>query len=486
MSVFSMIKKGRQAAKEHRAVQAEKEKKEAEKPPYRHIPKHAAIDALSGGPAGWREHDRRRIVEQNRRRSAMTASGLGMSGVMTPVHMGIPRVHSSLSHVSYPSGYASPIVQLPRNYSYSSMTPGWTHQGGETSYSPMDMGGMSLKGKEVERVIVDSSPTSQSSSRMSTGRFALAPGHPVTNGDVAASPVDSSSNSTSSQDDLEMKPVRHSASVPPSASATRPNGPTSNTETIHRLHPARHSRRVSDPNQSVAPARSSLAPRTTSLAPGIPPVPALPPLEFGTALTTPVVSSPPTSSASSVTMVPVASSTSLAAQPAAPIAIPMAPRTTEAEKVQHVSITTEPSSEEEVAWARTPARARTGAPDIATIPDFSTVSAAPAAMAGSTVKNRRRISKVTRFTELETIKPNTSVTIESTTPSPQETSEERRRPTATALPTTFDESALPAPQAVALPPPRTGKLSKSANSGAKLVKKNRWSLRSGKSAAVAG
>ncbi len=125
MSVFGIIRKGRQAAKDLNAKQAEKEKKEQEKPPYKHVPRHAAIDALSGGPAGYRTPTGLRIQEQNRRRSAMTASGVGMSGmnmsgmnmsgVMTPVHLGVPRINSSLSHVSYPSAYASPVVQVPRS-----------------------------------------------------------------------------------------------------------------------------------------------------------------------------------------------------------------------------------------------------------------------------------------------------------------------------------------------------------------------------------
>lgn len=88
MSVFSMLKRGRQAAKEHAAKEAERKKKEAEKLPYKHVPRHAASDALAGGPATWREVDRPRIMEQNRRRSMLTASGVNMSGTATPVHVG--------------------------------------------------------------------------------------------------------------------------------------------------------------------------------------------------------------------------------------------------------------------------------------------------------------------------------------------------------------------------------------------------------------
>src|SRR5258708_1094987 len=104
MSVLSLIQRGRQAAKQHTAEQAEQKKKEAVKVPYKHVVTHAATDAMSGAPQTWRQDDRPKIIEQNRRRSAMAGTGMGFSG---PTHPGIPvplpRVGSSLSHVSYPA-----------------------------------------------------------------------------------------------------------------------------------------------------------------------------------------------------------------------------------------------------------------------------------------------------------------------------------------------------------------------------------------------
>lgn len=475
MSVFSMIKRGRQAAKDHRAEQAKKEKDEAQKAPYKHVPRHAATDAMSGGPAGWRENDRLRIVEQNRRRSAMTASGLGMSGVITPMHAGMPRVHSTLSHVSYPAAYASPVVQLPRTYSYSSIIPGWTPHGREMSYSPVDhLGSASLKGKEVERII-DSSRSSRSSSKVSTGRIQMPPLGSFGSGDASPSPVESSSNSTSSQDDLEMRPVaRHSVQVLPSAGSTKRSRPTSDTESIHRLHPG-HSRRVSDPARNARPSRSS------SFAPGVPPVPALPPMQFGTAITTPDVFSSTSSSASSITMVPVASSTSLAAKASSGVATPPLLKVEELVMPEQAElVTAESSGDEDLVSMKTAAR----------------VTVTPIVPSGLPSPKGRRSSKMTRFTELETIKSNMVVSIQATpttAPAQEAPAQERSRPksTITALPTSFDESALPAPKElelpVAPPPAKPGKLSKSntAAPSGKLVKKNRWSLCSTKSTAVA-
>ena len=100
----------------------------------------------------------------------MAASGMGMGygPGPNPVHMGMPRVNSALSHVSYPSTYANPVVQMPRTYSYSSMQPpqGWSHQGGEVVYSSGNQSGMGWKGKEVEKPpMIDSGRASRSSSK---------------------------------------------------------------------------------------------------------------------------------------------------------------------------------------------------------------------------------------------------------------------------------------------------------------------------------
>ncbi|KAK3987864.1 hypothetical protein QBC44DRAFT_115029 [Cladorrhinum sp. PSN332] len=466
MSMFSFIRRGRQAAKEAKAQKAEKDKKEADKPPYRHIPKHAAIDALSGGPAGWREDERQKIIHQNKRRSAMTASGVGMTGMVTPTHPGLPRVHSTLSHVSYPAAAASPVVQLPRSYSYSSMPAGWNYQGGEMGYTPVDMHGTSFKGKEVERVMGDSARQSRASSRMSAGRFPIPLSAIVTTGDLAVSPAHSSSNSTSSQDDLEMKPSKH-ASMPPSTSVTRGHTqrPLSENGSVHRLHPAR---RLSDADQNPAAARNSFSPRTSSLAPGVPPVPVIPAAQF----TASGMSTTVGSAASSVTMVPVASSASLAAK-ANPVVIPqVATKAEDREDDAHEIYLTPENSDSETSPVGT----------AITFPVPITVS-----------PSRRGQSKSTRFSELQTINSNISVSVQTTTEklSPIETIKqlnEKQRTTAAvveSLPIDFDENSLPAPKGLDLPAPgqKQGKLSKA--SSPKSPKKTRWSFRSPKNTAIA-
>lgn len=121
MSIFSHLRRSRQQAKEHTAKVAEQRRKEEDKIPYKHIPTHAAADAIASAPPSWREEaDRPKIIEQNRRRSAMAAAGFSMSMSMSS-NPGIPRIGSSLSHVSYPNGDATPIVRVPRTQSYTSI-----------------------------------------------------------------------------------------------------------------------------------------------------------------------------------------------------------------------------------------------------------------------------------------------------------------------------------------------------------------------------
>ncbi|KAK0619805.1 hypothetical protein B0T14DRAFT_519919 [Immersiella caudata] len=185
---------------------------------------------MSSGPASSREYDRPRIQEQNRKRNAMAASG-----TTTLALNGLPRVHSALSNVSYPAMYATPVVQMPRSYSYS--TAHFT----EIRHSMVDVAPSgTLKGKEVERIMVDSGRASRSSSHASSTRKR-----------ASGSPTGSSNNSIASIEDLEIKPV-----------------------------PSHNPRRQSDPGRFTFP-RHSLFPT------GIPPVPPLPPMQFDSALGNP-------------------------------------------------------------------------------------------------------------------------------------------------------------------------------------------------------
>lgn len=167
MSIFSHIRRSRQQAKDHNAKVAKQQEKEDDNIPYRHVPTHAATDAIASAPPSMREADRPKIKEQNRRRSALVAAQ-GLNVNLSQSH----RVGgSSLSHVSFPSGEATPVVpRMPRAYSYN----GYSNER-QGLYSVPDVAlsqPTSLKGKEVDRTLYGGSPHISPSS--SKGSFVVA------------------------------------------------------------------------------------------------------------------------------------------------------------------------------------------------------------------------------------------------------------------------------------------------------------------------
>ncbi|ESZ90200.1 hypothetical protein SBOR_9409 [Sclerotinia borealis F-4128] len=204
MSIFSKIKSSQKAAQKHKekATAEEYQQKQAEeaatKVPYKHIPTHAAIDALSGAPSSWKRDDRTKILEHHKRRSQMTIS----------------RTHSTLSTVSSmntTTESSSGIPSLPRNISYNSYNPTWNNRTGDKSYSTEKF---QLRSQQNLRS-KSSTPYSNHGIDSAIGRSPLsshvqseAPS-PVTSS--GTSTITSSSSSSSSSDDLEITTV---SSVP--------------------------------------------------------------------------------------------------------------------------------------------------------------------------------------------------------------------------------------------------------------------------------
>ncbi|KAL6881934.1 hypothetical protein HDV57DRAFT_85712 [Trichoderma longibrachiatum] len=241
MSIFSRMRKSRQQAKEHNAKLAEQEKKETEKTPYRHVPTHAATDAIASAPPSWREADRQKIQEQNRRRSAMAASGHHMN------MPGAPRVGSSLSHVSYPTDKSATPMRMPRAYSYTGVSPYSASYSRDVAHSMPDVGSQftayaaSAKGKEAVRVSVSGYST------------------PRTSPTSSQEESESSSGSTSSQDDLEMRLARPPVvrAPPPLSAADR----TGRRPRVGHRHPSDSSiERIAMANSAKGAARDSRPP----------------------------------------------------------------------------------------------------------------------------------------------------------------------------------------------------------------------------------
>lgn len=166
MPLLSVIRRGREQAKERKEKDEAKTKGDTPKVPYRHVPTHAAIDAMSGAPNTIKEYDRAKILEQHRRRSFINASGVGKKNM--------PRLGSSLSVVSYPSPQATPAIARARSSRSMPIHPR-VRAGASATYGSYSR---NMKGKEREaRSLPDG-------------------GHPH---------IDTEENSSVSDDDLEMK-----------------------------------------------------------------------------------------------------------------------------------------------------------------------------------------------------------------------------------------------------------------------------------------
>ena len=88
MSILSKFRKAKQAAdsqKDKNVAAAESKEKVA---PYRHVPTHAATDALLGAPATWREQDKKAIQAQHKRKSQshLSRNPSSLSNVTTLNH----------------------------------------------------------------------------------------------------------------------------------------------------------------------------------------------------------------------------------------------------------------------------------------------------------------------------------------------------------------------------------------------------------------
>ncbi|KAI9645368.1 hypothetical protein NHQ30_006105 [Ciborinia camelliae] len=125
MSIFAKIKSSKKAAPQQtekttteELSQQKQEDQKVARVPYRHVPTHAAVDALSGAPSSWKNEDRTKIREHHQRRDQMTIS----------------RTHSSLSALPTPSMNIesfSGIPSLPRPASYDN--PTWNNRMGDMS-----------------------------------------------------------------------------------------------------------------------------------------------------------------------------------------------------------------------------------------------------------------------------------------------------------------------------------------------------------------
>jgi hypothetical protein len=74
MSIWGKLRRAKRAADEQKDKNSSAADSKAKPAPYRHVPTHAASDALLGAPATWREEDKKAIQAQHQRRSQVNMS----------------------------------------------------------------------------------------------------------------------------------------------------------------------------------------------------------------------------------------------------------------------------------------------------------------------------------------------------------------------------------------------------------------------------
>ena len=88
MAIFSRLRKAKQAADNQKGKMAATAESKPPAAPYKHIPTHAASDALLGAPATWREQDKKAIQDQHLKRaqSNLARNRSSLSNVTTLNH----------------------------------------------------------------------------------------------------------------------------------------------------------------------------------------------------------------------------------------------------------------------------------------------------------------------------------------------------------------------------------------------------------------
>ncbi|MCJ1399772.1 hypothetical protein MMC11_002975 [Xylographa trunciseda] len=129
MSIFSKFSRAKRAAEKHKSLKAAKEEPK-ESAPYKHVPTHAAVDALLGAPSSWQHEDREAIRFQNdKRRSQMIRSSSHLSNA-TSINTAINRNSSFNSSDTY--GTRESRVDMrrsqmgsPGNFDHYTENPGY-------------------------------------------------------------------------------------------------------------------------------------------------------------------------------------------------------------------------------------------------------------------------------------------------------------------------------------------------------------------------
>jgi len=116
MSIFSKLRNAKKAADKHKGAKAVVETKPVT--PYKHVPTHAAIDALSGAPSSWQHSDRDSIRYQNEKRRSQMGMVRNYSGLSnaTSINTAINRNSSYNSSETHLSRESQPRPETRRSH----------------------------------------------------------------------------------------------------------------------------------------------------------------------------------------------------------------------------------------------------------------------------------------------------------------------------------------------------------------------------------
>ncbi|GAB7349748.1 hypothetical protein MBLNU459_g0478t1 [Dothideomycetes sp. NU459] len=200
MSIFGKIKGAKKAADQHKAQTAATTDETPKPAPYRHIPTHAAVDALTGAPSSWGFEDREQIKIQNKARMSRTGSSYSAKSSRVDLNRTSSGLSADWNSPQQPRSSASSLKTHSRNASYQGLAKVME----DSRYD---------HGEPVPPIPMQFSATSSaaSSSRPRASRAHFSSGNaigksPLSSGDN--SPVDSEESSNASASSNEGLQIR--------------------------------------------------------------------------------------------------------------------------------------------------------------------------------------------------------------------------------------------------------------------------------------
>ena len=168
MSIFSKIKGAKKAAKDHKQAQqgAGVAPEIVDKPiPYKHVPTHAAIDAMAGAPASYKEADQAEIKATNEKRRSMMTQNSSAASTTLNTTLNRNSSYGSTSNFSY-SRPMPPRLEQRRSYGANG---GYYNNGTSSGYQTFQPSPLASKGIVSQYICYNDSAANLSEGPSPTG-----------------------------------------------------------------------------------------------------------------------------------------------------------------------------------------------------------------------------------------------------------------------------------------------------------------------------